>query len=555
MSVRLLVRKYALQNAYLFGGRADEKAVMGKVMAEDPSLRSRTSEVLQIVREVVAEVNSLPLERQEEDLASIDPALLKREKKERTTELPELPNVKSKVVMRLAPYPSGALHIGHSRMAILNDEYVKKYNGKLILVFDDTIGSEEKIPVPEAYELIKEGLDWLGVRYHEVVYKSDRMHVFYEWGERVLKDGHAYVCECPVDRLRAMRESGEECEHRCTSVEENIEKWFRMLDGYYGEGEAIVRLKTDMKHPNPAFRDRVLFRIRDRTHPRTGDRYKVWPMLEFSWAVDDHLLGVTHILRGKDLIIEDEMQRYLWNILGLPEREFVHYGMLRLKEMKLSKSQMSREIEKGVYAGVDDPRTWTLQSLMKRGIQPQAVRNFIVSFGVSLTDVEVAADNLYAENRKLIEERANRYSFVPDPVKIRLVGKPENLKVVHAPLHPDNKERGSRSLDVSNDLVFVARSDFDANLGKETRLKDFCNVILDREAKFTSKDVKDIPKIQWSDADLPLRVVMPDGSILEGHGESSLRNVKPGDLVQFERIGFARIDNIVGGVTAYFAHR
>jgi glutamyl-tRNA synthetase len=334
-----------------------------------------------------------------------------------------------------------------------------------------------------------------------------------------------------------------------------VEKWFKMLEGYYGEGEAVVRLRTDMKHPNPAFRDRVLFRIRDRPHPRTGDRFKVWPLLEFSWAIDDHLLGVTHILRGKDLIIEDEMEKHLWEVFGLPQREFVHYGMLRLKEMKLSKSQMSRDIEKGIYAGVDDPRTWTLQSLARRGIDPQAVRNFVLDFGISLTDVEVAADNLYAENRKLVEEQANRYSFVPDPVKIRIVGKPDDLEVAHAPLHPDIEERGTRSLDVSREIVYVAKEDFDANSGKEVRLKDFCNVVLGEEAKFISTEVKDIPKIQWSDAELPVKVFMPDGSILEGFGESNLRKTKPGDIVQFERVGYARIDKSDDGITAYFAHR
>lgn len=523
-------------------------------MAERPDLRSRSSEVLDVVREVVAEINSLPPKKQAEELCGIDPSLLEREKREKVSELPELPNVGGEVVMRLAPYPSGALHIGHSRMALLNDEYVKKYGGKLLLVFDDTIGSEEKIPTAEAYGLIRDGLDWLGVEYHETIYKSERMHHFYDWGEKLIKGGHAYVCECPADELRMLRERGEECEHRSAPLDENIERWFKMLEGYYGPGEAIVRLKTDMKHPNPAFRDRVLFRISDRSHPRTEDKFKVWPLLEFSWAIDDHLLGVTHILRGKDLIIEDEMEKFLWRIFGFPEREFVHYGMLRLKEMKLSKSQMSRNIQKGVYSGVDDPRTWTLQSLMRRGIEPQAVRSFILGFGVSLTDVEVAADNLYAENRKLIDERANRYFFVPDPVEIVIKGKPEGLTTIEAPLHPDHPNRGTRSLEVSQ-AIYVSRTDFDEHVGKEVRLKDFCNVILGMKAEFTSREVKDIPKIQWSDAQIPVRLVMPDGAVLEGYGESNLKNLKPGDILQFERVGFARLDEVAGGITACFSHR
>ncbi|MCK4443332.1 MAG: glutamate--tRNA ligase, partial [Thermoplasmata archaeon] len=402
MSLDSLIRKYALQNAVFFDGKANVKAVVGKVLAEDTSLRTKAKEVSDLAEKIVEEINELSPEEQMSELEVIAPELLEKEKAERRTELPELPNVKGEVVMRLAPYPSGPLHLGNARMVILNDEYVKRYGGKLILVYDDTIGSEEKLPITEAYDYIKEGLDWLGVECHETHYKSDRVELFYEWGERLLKGDHAYVCECSAEELRSQREAMKECDHRDQSTEDNLEKWSKMLEGKYKEGGAIVRIKTDMQHPNPAFRDRVLFRISEREHPRVGKKYHVWPMLELSWAVDDHLLGVTHILRGKELVMEDKMEKWIWDSLGLAGSEFVHYGMMRLKGIKMSKSAIRREIEEGKLTGISDPRTWSMQSLRRRGIRSEAVRRFVLGFGMSLTDIEVPVENLYAENRKLI---------------------------------------------------------------------------------------------------------------------------------------------------------
>src|SRR5439155_154476 len=198
----------------------------------------------------------------------------------------------------------GLLLIGNARAFVLNDAYAKKYHGKLLLVFDDTIGSEDKPLLPEAFDQVREGLDWAGVEFHEVLYKSDRIPLHYEWAEKLLSTGEAYVCECDAETLRKNREAMKACVHRIQSVDETIAMWKAMLAGEYAEGEAVVRLKTDMADPNPAFRDRVLFRIAERDHPRVGDRYRVWPMLEFSWAVDDALLGVTQVLRGKDLVME-----------------------------------------------------------------------------------------------------------------------------------------------------------------------------------------------------------------------------------------------------------
>ena len=550
-------RKFVLQNAVFHGGKADAKAVLGRMLAEDASLRGRAQEVADHVERVVADVNRLPPEAQRAELSAIAPELL-----ERTTttvgpkELPPLPNaVDGKVVLRLAPYPSGPLHIGNARAFVLNDAYAKKYHGKLLLVFDDTIGSEDKPLLPEAFDQVREGLDWAGVEFHEVFYKSDRIPLHYEWAEKLLSTGEAYVCECDAETLRKNREAMKACVHRIQSVDETIAMWKAMLAGEYAEGEAVVRLKTDMADPNPAFRDRVLFRIAERDHPRVGDRYRVWPMLEFSWAVDDALLGVTHVLRGKDLVMEDQMETRIWDILGIRRRpEFVHFGILRFKDLELSKSRYRKEIAAGHLTGIDDPRTWSLQSLRRRGIRPAALREFVLSFGLSLNDIEVPAETLYAENRKMIDKDANRYFFVPDPVAVEIAGLPP-IEHAKAPLHPDFPGRGHREIP-AGPKVHVAKEDFEKFRGKEVRLKDFCNIILDHRARFVSMENKDIPKIQWVTHGINVHLVLPDGSESRGLGEPLVASLKVDDVVQFERVGFARIDHVSKAeVRAFFAHR
>ncbi|MFQ5919039.1 MAG: glutamate--tRNA ligase [Thermoplasmata archaeon] len=550
---RDLARNLALQNAVLHGGRAQTKAVVGKVLAADAELRSRAKEVAATVASVVEEVNRLDPEEQRRLLEDLAPELLERGHETRPTELPELDGAADGVVMRLAPYPSGPLHIGNARMVLLNDEYTKRYGGRLLLVHDDTIGSKEKVPIAEAYGQVEEGLQWLGVDVDGVLYKSDRLPLFYDWGRRLIEVGGAYVCLCSPKELRANREAGQACEHRATGSEENLSRWATMLEGGLAPGEAIVRLKTDMRHPNPAFRDRVLFRISDRPHPRVGTQYRVWPLLEFSWAVDDHLLGVTHVLRGKDLMMEDEMERAIWDYFEVEGPAFVHYGLLRVKEAELSKSRQRQLIEAGELAGVDDPRTWSLQSLRRRGIQPEALRGFIKGFGLSLTDIEVPGETLYTENRRIIDPVANRYFFVPDPVAVRIEGLPDRREA-HPQLHPDFPERGTRTLPGAEE-VYIASQDLEAHQGEEIRLKDWCNVRLDSGAKFLSWRVRNIPKVQWLPRGHAATVLMPDASEVAGLVEEAVADLAEGTMLQFERFGFVRLEDPGPPIRAVFAHR
>jgi glutamyl-tRNA synthetase len=545
--------KHALINAIQHDGHAEFKAVLGRMIAENPQLRSHIKEVIPQIQSIINEINSWGYEKQQAQIQALHITI---EKKEMPQGLPALPRAEErKVVMRLAPYPSGPLHIGNARMVLLNDEYVKRYQGKLLLVMDDTIGSETKHVIPEAYRLILDGLKWLGVEHSDPIYKSDRLKLFYQYAKRLISKNHAYVCNCPRPTMSINRATGTTCNCRDRSINENLTRWKGMLEGVFREGEAVVRLKTDMQHPNPAFRDRVLLRISERRHPRVGTKYRVWPLLEFSWAIDDHLLGVTHILRGKDLIIEDLMEKDIWQKMGWSTPEFIHYGMLRIKEAKLSKSAARRAIEQGKMKGWDDPQTWSLQALRKRGIHPDAVRGFIVKMGLSMNDVNLPAEILYAENRKIIDSSAHRYFVVMNPKSISLTHH-ANLKTVLAPRHPEFPEKGQREIPVDK-VIHIEQQDWQKYQGKKVRLMNFCTIQLNETADCVVSDHKEkYPIIQWvSEPHIRVQITMPDGSIHQAIAEPMIHEVSDGEALQLVRIGFCGANWDKGQLALYFAHR
>src|SRR3989338_711161 len=441
--------------------------------------------------------------------------------------LPELENNKN-VVMRLAPFPSGPLHIGNARPYIINDEYVKRYKGKLFLVMDDTIGSKEKPVVKEAYGLIEEGLKWLKIKYDKVFYKSDRLEIYYKYAEEIIKKGYAYVCFCSSDILRKNREEGISCGCRMKDVEENLKEWKNMFN--YKEGKAALRIKTDMKHPNPAFRDRVIFRISDREHPRVKKKYRIWPLLDFSWAIDDHLLGITHVIRGKELMIESDMERYIWNLFHWNEPEIIHNGLLQISGIKLSKSKSQQEVKSGKYFGWDDPRTFSLQSLERRGFKQEAIRNFLLKFGLNQTEITVPIEDLYTENRKLIESQSNRYFFIEKSKAKKVKIKNASKLTAKLPLHPDFN-RGFREIKTSNE--FYIQDKLEKN--KCYRLMNLFNIKNNQFISEKPDQGLNAKLIHWLPTKdiINVEVVMDTGEIIKGYGEPDLKNLKVNEVIQF----------------------
>ena len=549
-------RRLAIENALAHDGAPLAAPILGRLLATEPELRAHAEEVRGVVDAAVAEVAQIPRSELASRLALLGGPEAERPRESRPAggDFPDLPGaVPGKVVFRMAPFPSGVLHVGHGRMLYVHQHYRERYGGRLLLVFDDTIGSEEKRVESEFFDLILGDCDLAGVKPDEVFYKSDRVPQFYPWARRLVDRGAAYVCHCAPDLLRRNRAAGVACPERSQSPGEASDEWERMLTGGYGPGEAVLRLRTDLKDPDPAFRDRVLMRISDIDHPRVGRRYRVWPMLEFSWAVDDIELGITHVLRGKDLVIEDRMERYIWDLLGIAGPPFVHWGILRVREAKVSKSKSYREVRSGEYDGWADPRTWSLRSLDRRGISMDSFREFILSFGMSLADIEVPAETLYAENRKRIDATTIRRSFVPEPVRVHVTGYPSDLTTVELPNHPDRPEFGTRTVPAGPDL-FLPLRDLAAHPGEEVRLKELVNVRLPPKisarakritATFTSRENRRLPRLQWVGVEGARTVDLLDveGTHSRGIGERALREARAREIFQFERVGFVRVDN------------
>jgi glutamyl-tRNA synthetase len=548
-------RRVAIENSLAHEGESKADPVVARLLATDPSLRPHATEVRALVAGIIAEINGLPRDRLEEQLAALggpEPERAKPPKSE-TGDFPDLPGaVPGKVVLRMAPFPSGVLHIGHGRMIYIHQHYHERYGGKLLLVFDDTIGSEEKRVESEFYELIQGDLRLAGVVPDEVVYRSDRIDRLYPWASRIIEKGAAYVCRCPAELLRSNRAAGIACPERAQTPQETADEWSRMLAGAYAPGVAVLRLKTSLADPDPAFRDRVMFRISDVDHPRVGHKYRVWPLLEFSWAVDDIELGVTHVLRGKDLVIEDRMQRHIWDLLGIQGPPFIHWGLLRVREAKVAKSKAYKEVKSGLYDGWADPRTWSLRSLDRRGISMDALRAFILSFGMSLADIEVPAETLYAENRKRIDGTTVRRAFVPGPVRVEIDGYPESLASVELPNHPDLPALGQRKVP-AGPAFFLPHRDLAPRPGAEVRLKDLVNIRLPEEiaapgqtmhATFTSRENQRLPRLQWVGVEgaVPVDLLDVEGNHSAGIGERALADAQPRDILQFERVGFVRVD-------------
>jgi glutamyl-tRNA synthetase len=578
-----LLWKFALINSVKFGGTPNIKAVMGKIMAERKDLRSQSKKVISILESIINQINSMELDIQTEKLLEIDPdALDKKETIKEEKELPDLPELSkyAKVVMRLAPYPSGALHIGNARMIVLNDEYVKRYNGDLILFFDDTIGSPKslrdspkaKYVLPESYDLIKEGLDWLKVNYNKVYYKSDRLEIFYEYCEKLLKDEMAYVCTCSAEEFRdSYKLKKLECPHRNQTTNQNLQEWNKMLSGKYHETEAVVRLKTGMNQKDPALRDQIIMRISEAKHPRVGTKYKVWPMLEFSWAIDDHLIGVTHVLRGSDLVKEDFIENFIWEHFKWKKAQFLHYGRINFPYMKLSKTDARNNIQNGVYYGWDDPRTWTLQSLKKRGIRPEALRESLLDLGMSLSGITFSVNWLYSKNQDLIDDQSNRYFYVEDPIYIRIKEVPKKLYIAKPLLLPSKPDRGTRTIKIEtkdNQVnLYVSSNDMNLfNKNQIVRLKDLFNIQIDlfeKKSKLVHAHYhsaaldRNYSIIQWVPAQefINVEILKPNGKISKGVGECNLAKIPLEIPIQFERYGFVNpIKREKNLLFCYFTH-
>ena len=562
------VRMYALQNAIQFNGKADSKAVIGKVIAVFKKDSLSPKEILPIVNSVITEINKIPLDKQIAELKKLAPELLIKEKKERDFTLPKLPDAeKGNVVTRFPPEPNGYLHIGHAKAAIIDYEYAKMYDGKFILRFDDTNPENAKL---EFYDAQREDLRWLGIEWDKEYNTSNNIMKHYKLAEQLIKQDDAYVCMCSNEDIKHGRFHGKKCKCCGTVCGDNMDLWKKMLSSSI-DG-AILRLRGDMTCDNTAMRDPTLFRIIDTPHPLHGDKYHVWPTYDFAGAIEDSISGVTHPFRTKEYELRDECYFILLQLLKLRKPHLMEFARLSIEGMPVSKRKIKPLIENRIVSGYDDIRLPTLRGLKKRGILPKAIKQFVLEQGISKVESSVTFSLLEAANRKIIDSMAKRYFFVVDPVKLNVENAPDKTKNIN--FHPDNNNLGSRTVKTGK-TFFVSKTDTEKlKTGDIFRLKDLYNIRIKEKNKEVYGEyvgenlIPNSAKIQWTtDKYIKMKVLIPHLIFIndeynkdsleqiDGFAEEAVSQLKTDEIIQFERFGFVRIENINNKIIGFFAHK
>ena len=551
--VSLTVRKYALQNSIEYGGNGQEGSVLGRVLSEREDLRGQAKSLLELVKIEVERANRLFEEFGSGEVVSelkmIDPEALQREKHQKSDGLKELPGETSEVVLRFAPNPNGPLTIGHSRGIVINSEYAEIYGGRVVLRFDDT-DTRVKPPLLEAYQWIEEEYEWLSGRPPDVIIRaSERMAIYLDYAEKMISEGFGYVCRCSADNFKKFREMKKDCPCRERERSESLNDWSEMISGSLSEGEAVVRVRTDMTLPNPALRDWPALRIQHTPHPIVGEKYKVWPLLDFQSAIEDHEQCVTHIIRGKDLMDSTRKQTLLYEHFGWEYPETLYWGRVKIHEFGgFSTSGMVTSIEKGDYEGWNDPRLPTLKALRRRGFEAESVRDLWSDIGLTQKDISVSMQTLESFNSANIDTDCERRSFVEDPVEICIISEYEGQNIT-VPRHPEGNVPGSRVWEFDAKVLIQSSDLVDGKI----RLKDFADVeISGYEAVIESEERTDErPIIHWLPRKMGTEAVIsaPNGEeIIEKRGFIESFDLEVGSIYQLERVGFARVEFIEEGI-------
>lgn len=595
---RDIIKIIVLKNAIQYGGKARTEIVISKTIAQRPDLRNNLKILIPEIKVSVQKINSLTLNEQKVLFAQIAPHEPPPDKKvirDRDTNLPALQDAEiGNVMTRFPPEPNGYPHLGHAKAAIIDEEYARRYNGKLILRFDDTNPLNEK---SEYYDAIREGLEWLGIEPDIVKNTSDDIQLLCNYGKKLVEIGGAYVCTCSQPIMRDLRSKGLPCDCRVdtTRAGDLLRKFF---DGSFEPNAAVLRFKGNMADQNTAMRDPTLFRIIEGYHPKLGNSNRVWPTYDFAAPLEDSLDGVTHALRTKEYELRNPLYFSILERLCLRKPLMLEFSRLEFAGMPVSKRKIKPLIEKGLVQGWDDPRLPTLAAIKRRGFLPQAIRKFVLSLGLTLSETKPPFEALEAFNRKIIDSQCMRLFFVRNPVLLQ-VQNGDLTQRVTLNNHP-SMNLGHRSIRVSNSFYIAGDDAASIRVGDEIRLMELYNIrIADIKSQYTTQlrgldstssdsDVHrtnksntgkviiaeqtgdylkhDIPKIQWvamEDA-LQYRILIAKALYIEenyntnsletceGFAESYVSALKQGTIIQLVRFGFCRID---GNNTAIFTHK
>ncbi|MFK8112301.1 MAG: glutamine--tRNA ligase/YqeY domain fusion protein [Rubripirellula sp.] len=366
----------------------------------------------------------------------------------------------SGVFTRFPPEPNGYLHIGHAKSICLNFG-LKKYGGTCNLRFDDTNPAKEEV---EYVDAIKQDIQWLGFEWDNLHFASDYFDQLYDWAEKLINEGHAYVCDLSGEETREYRgtltEPGRNSPHRDRTPEENLDLFRRMRAGEFEDGARSLRAKIDMASPNINLRDPVMYRILRATHHRTGDKWCIYPTYDWTHGQSDSLEGITFSLCT--LEFENHRPLYDWYCekLGIHHPRQIEFAKLRLSTLLMGKRHMLRMVKEGLVNGWDDPRMPTIRGYRRRGYTPESIRNFCADAGIAKFNSTIDIVRLENSIREHLNKSALRRMAVLDPIKLTITNWPEGkVDSNEAKNNPEDPEAGNREIPFSGNL-WIEREDF-----------------------------------------------------------------------------------------------
>ena len=366
------------------------------------------------------------------------------------------------IITRFPPEPNGYLHLGHAKSLCINFGLAIKYGGKTNLRYDDTNPTKEDV---EYVDAIKEDITWLGFHWAKELYASDYFDQLYEWAEQLIQRGLAYVDDQTLEEIRVNRGTvetpGTDSPWRNRSVEENLKIFREMKAGKYPDGAKVLRAKIDMAHPNMMFRDPILYRIKHAHHHRTGDKWCIYPMYDYTHGQCDSIEHITHSICTLEFDIHRPLYDWFIETLGIYPSHQYEFARLNLTYTLMSKRKLLELVEKGIVAGWDDPRMPTLCGVRRRGYTPEALKMFCEKIGVSKRDQLMDIGLLEYCVRQDLNERSNRYMVVSDdPIKVTLTNwEPGKVEWFDAPLNPADPDGPKRKVPFTGELL-IDRADF-----------------------------------------------------------------------------------------------
>ena len=499
----------------------------------------------------------------------------------------DLKNTEAGVVTRFPPEPSGYLHIGHAKAALLNDYFAHEhYDGRLILKFDDTNPTNEKA---ECQDAIKEDLELMGIKPDQVTYTSDYFEELYNYCIQMIKSGKAYADDTDQETMRNERMDGIKSRRRDESIEDNLSRFADMSDASTGSDGTkwCIRAKLSMDSPNKALRDPVIYRCNPHRHHRTGDRWKVYPTYDFACPVVDSIENVTHALRTIEY--RDRNDQYQWMLKALSLRKVQIWDFARMNFVRtlLSKRKLTKLVDGGFVSGWDDPRLPTIRGIRRRGMTIPALREFMLKQGPSKNIVNMDWTSFWATNKKYIDTVAPRHIAIArdKAVKCIITGGPEKPYFEDKPKHGMNPEVGMKQVAYSNSIGIeqedaatfredeeitlmswgnayvrkISKSTTPSSLGEITEME--LELHLEGDFKKTEKKVtwlsdnQELVPVELVDFDFLLTkdkleedddweaFLTPQTEFKTmAFGDCNVSKIKADDIIQFERKGYYRCD-------------